>query len=65
MKTTTTETFDKDGKVVKRVTVTEDEGAPVWPVYPSPVLPYPTYPPTQVVPYYPPYTITCHTPNIC
>ena len=67
MKTKVTEKFDKDGKLIERVTET-DEGDHVtnpWttiPCVPPPL--YPTYPPCPYVPYfgdpvYPPYTITC------
>ena len=63
MKTTITETFDKTGKVVKRVTVTEDEQILTSPAYPAPI--YPIYPP-QPFPWNPtPNTgwpiITCET----
>jgi hypothetical protein len=33
MKTTMTETFDKNGKIIKRVTVTEDEQVLAPPTY--------------------------------
>ena len=54
MKTTTTETFDKDGKVIKRETVTEDEQILSPPVSPYPISP--NYPPTPWPPGWP--TIT-------
>ena len=59
MKTTTTETFDKNGKVVKRITVTEDEGIPIGPVYPAPILPAPH--PVYDLPPYPPVIISTIT----
>ena len=72
MKTTTTETFDKDGKVVKRITVTEDAPQtfpymPTTPVIPPTLLPYYEPEPGRYAP-----IITCTipnttytTPNIC
>jgi hypothetical protein len=56
MKTTTTETFDKNGKIIKRITVTEDEQVLAPPTYPLPF--YPGYLP-PLVPLQPmPYIIT-------
>ena len=62
MKTTITETFDKDGRVVKRVTVTEDEQT-IAPILPAPFLPAYPYPNSPSYPQ--PPIITLSTPNIC
>jgi hypothetical protein len=51
MKTTTTEILNKEGKVIKRVTVTEDEQVLAPPTYPMPF--YPVYTP-QTMPLYDP-----------
>jgi hypothetical protein len=58
MKTTVTETIDKNGRVTKRVTVTEDEQYPVMPIYPAPYIPL--RPPDIT---WPPYTpqVTCNS----
>lgn len=62
MKTTTTETFDKDGKVIKRETVTEDEQILSPPVSPYPISP--NYPPTPWPPGWPTITNTTTTPPL-
>lgn len=53
-KTTVIEKFDKEGKLVERVTTIEEEFsmAPIYPIYPSPT-------PIYQNPVTPWYTITC------
>ena len=67
MKKTVTETFDKHGNVIKRVTIEEEE-FPIQPLYPAPlpILPYPYPPPTPYAPSPIPYqpVITGGTPNM-
>ena len=59
MKTTTTETFDKNGKVIKRVTVTEDEQMPSYPPGLSPHVPPSQFPRDPCDPSYWPPIVTC------
>jgi hypothetical protein len=49
MKRTITETFDKDGRVTRRITVEEEEN-PIQPLYPAP---YPMPYPVPSIPYLP------------
>jgi hypothetical protein len=58
MKTTTTETFDKNGKIIKRVTVTEDEQVLAPPTYPMPFYPGPSDLRKLIPPDFTPYIIT-------
>ena len=65
MKTTVTEKFDSEGKLVERTTITEPESAPVspvnvWPLqYPYVWYPAPSYEPPKIT--YTEPVITCGT----
>ena len=58
MKTTMTETFDKNGKIIKRVTVTEDEQVLAPPTYLLPFYPGPGDLRQLIPPNFTPYIIT-------